>query len=47
MVKNLAFEVTCDVISDLQIKIHNIFGEFMPGTVKGHFQTDNLSSNLQ
>ena len=46
VVKILTYDRTCDVINDLQIKLSNIFGGFMPGTMKCRFRIEDRPSNL-
>ena len=36
-VKNMINDLTCDVINKLQIKLYNISGRFIPGTIRCRF----------
>ena len=40
------FDLTYDVINDLQTKFRNIFGKFLPGTIKCRSQIENRSSSF-
>ena len=41
IIKNITFDPTCDVISDLKIIFCNIFRKFKPGAIKCRFRIEN------
>ena len=45
-IKNLNFDPTCDVISDVQMKFCNIFGNFKPVAIKCCFRIETWSISL-
>ena len=44
--QNLAFDLTCGIIRDIQIKFCYIIGKFMPVDIKYRFLIENLSSTV-
>ena len=44
--KKKIFDLACDVISNVLIKLCNLFGHFMPGAITYYFRGENRSSSL-